>query len=73
MCRKHLFEGGFLLLGKFEWNFTLKAFTQEMERGIDFGLLKRVNGTHSMSISNNGQVTFSLTGRRFYMFNNYLV
>ena len=42
------------------------AFTQEMERGIDFGLLKRVNGTCSVSISNNGQGTFSLTGRRLH-------
>ena len=52
---------------KFEQKFTLMAFTQEIERGINFGLLKRVNGTHSLSILNNGQGTFSLTGRRFYM------
>ena len=49
------------------------AFTYEMEKGIDFGLLKRVNGTWSVSISNNGQRTFSLTGRIFYMLNIYLV
>ena len=42
------------------------AFTQEIERGIDFGLLKRVNGTHNMVISNKGQGTFSLTGRRLH-------
>ena len=58
---------------KFERKFTLMVFAQEIERGINFGLLKRVNGTHSMSISNNGQGTFSLTGRRFYMLNSDLV
>ena len=40
---------------KFEWKFTSTAFTQEIESRIDFGLLKRVNGTCSMSILNNGQ------------------
>ena len=30
------------------------AFTQEMARGIDFRLLKRMNGTHSVSILNSG-------------------
>ena len=30
------------------------ALTQEMERGIEFRLLKRVNGTHSVSILNSG-------------------
>ena len=34
---------------KFELKFTLMAFTQEMERGINFGLLKRVNRTCSMN------------------------
>ena len=32
---------------KFEWKFTSTAFTQEIESRIDFGLLKRVNGTPS--------------------------
>ena len=42
------------------------AFTQEIERGSDFGLLKRVNGTCSMAILNNSQGSFSLTGRRLH-------
>ena len=51
---------------KFEWKFTSIAFTQEIERGINFGLFKRVNGTHSVAISSNGQGTFSLTVRRLH-------
>ena len=40
---------------KSEQKFTSMAFTQEIKRRINFGLLKRVNGTCSMAILNKGQ------------------
>ena len=69
MCKKHLCQGGFSLLGheneknrlkkcfwmrKFLQKFTSMAFTQELERGINFRLLKRMNGIHSVSTLSGG-------------------